>query len=138
MSLLVSFLCFFLSIRPHADQVLKIYRRSDGCSSRAGAWRTICKDNNAESVVNQHPSFQVVLTLASGVVDNPDRRQALGELVSRLGGKLACGDEALLVSAWIELLPSNRLRFPRTVMDHCANRRELPFLLSIPCTDQQQ
>ena len=57
-----------------------------------------------------------------GVVDSPDRRQALSELTGRLGGqlewldprnaevKLACGDQALLVTAWIELLPSNRLR----------------------------
>ena len=57
-----------------------------------------------------------------GVVDSPDRRQALSELAGRLGGqlewldprnaevKLACGDQALLVTAWIELLPSNRLR----------------------------
>ncbi|WP_188020778.1 hypothetical protein [Synechococcus sp. RS9907] len=57
-----------------------------------------------------------------GVVDSPDRRQALSQLTGRLGGqlewldprnaevKLACGDQALLVTAWIELLPSNRLR----------------------------
>ena len=57
-----------------------------------------------------------------GVVDSPDHRQALSQLASRLGGqlewldprnaevKLACGDQALLVTAWIELLPSNRLR----------------------------
>ena len=53
-----------------------------------------------------------------GVVDGPDRRLALSELAGRLGGqlewldprKLVCGDQALLVTAWIELLPSNRLR----------------------------
>ena len=57
-----------------------------------------------------------------GVVDGPDRRQELSELACQLGGqlewldprngevKLACGDEALLVTAWIELLPGNRLR----------------------------
>ena len=57
-----------------------------------------------------------------GVVDSPDHRQALSQLASRLGGqlewldprnaevKLACGEQALLVTAWIELLPSNRLR----------------------------